>query len=138
MKGKIFIAIGVVLAALVVLAGIKTWQIKSMITFYKGFPPPSATISTAVVHEEQWHDSLSAVGSINAEQGVIVAPEIAGTVTEIAFESGANVIKGDLLLKLDDSSEQAQLRAAEAQADWMRVTAERTRKLQADSTASKS
>jgi multidrug efflux pump subunit AcrA (membrane-fusion protein) len=30
-----------------------------------------------------------AVGSVNAAQGVTVAPEIAGTVSEIAFESGA-------------------------------------------------
>ena len=80
-----------------VLGGIVPVQIKSMITFYLGFLPPTATISTAIVHEEQWHDSLSAVGSITAEQGVTVAPEIAGTVSEIDFESGANVNKGDLL-----------------------------------------
>jgi membrane fusion protein (multidrug efflux system) len=138
MKRQIFIAVGIVLVVLLALGGIKAWQIKSMVTFYQGFPPPTATISTAIVHEEQWYDSLSAVGSINAEQGVIVAPEIAGTVTEIDFESGANVTKGDLLVKLDTSIEEAQLRAAEAQADWMRVTAERTRKLQADNTSSKS
>jgi len=138
MKRQILIAVGIVLAVFLVLAGVKAFQIKTMIAFYQGFPAPSATISTAVVHEEQWHDSLSAVGSINAEQGVIVAPEIAGTVSEIDFESGANVKKGDLLLKLDDSTEQAQLRAAEAQAEWARVSAERTRKLRADNTASQS
>jgi membrane fusion protein (multidrug efflux system) len=138
MKGKIFIAILIVLAAFFVLAGIKAWQIKSMITFYKAFPPPSATISTALVQEEQWHDSLSAVGSINAEQGVIVAPEIAGMVSEIDFESGANVNKGDLLVKLDTSSEDAQLRAAQAQTDLAKITAERDRQLHKDNTVSQS
>ena len=46
--------------------------------------------------------------------------------------------KGDVLLRLDTSTEEAQLRAAEAQADLMKVTAERTRKLQADNTSSQS
>ncbi|HTB84954.1 MAG TPA: efflux RND transporter periplasmic adaptor subunit [Candidatus Sulfotelmatobacter sp.] len=144
MKRQVPVVVGVVIAIVLVLAiagvlaGIKIWQVKSMIAFYKGFPPPSATISTALVQEEQWHDSLSAVGSINAEQGVIVAPEIAGMVTEIDFESGANVNKGDLLVKLDTSSEDAQLRAAQAQTDLARVSAERTRKLRADSTSSQS
>ena len=72
-------------------------------------------------------------------RGVIVAPEIAGTVTEIAFESGTSVNKGDLAAgKLDDSSGQAQLRALAAEADLMRLTAERTRKLHMDGTASQS
>ena len=83
-------------------------------------------------------DSLSAVGSITAEQGVTIAPEIAGTVSEIDFDSGANVNKGDLLLKLDTSTEEAQLRAAVAQSDLMKLTADRTRKLNTDSTSSQS
>lgn len=120
------------------LAGVKALQVKSMIDFGKTYQPPPETIASAIVQKDNWRDTLSAVGSINAEQGVMVAPEIAGTVSEIDFESGAQVTKGDVLLKLDASTEEAQLRAAEAQADWMKVSAERTRKLQADSTASKS
>ena len=67
-----------------------------------------------------------------------VAPEIAGNVSEIAFESGATVNQGDLLVRLDTSSEEAQLRAAEAQADLAKITADRQRKLQADKTVSQS
>jgi len=68
----------------------------------------------------------------------MIAPEIPGTVKDIAFESGASVKKGDLLLKLDTSSEDAQLRASEAQGEWARVSAERLRKLRADNTVSQS
>jgi membrane fusion protein (multidrug efflux system) len=68
----------------------------------------------------------------------MIAPEIAGKVSEIAFESGATVNKDDMLVRLDATSEEAQLRAAEAQADWAKVSAERTQKLRADSTASQS
>ena len=138
MKRNIFIAVGIVIAVFIVLAGVKALQIKTMIAAGKSFVPPPETISSAVAHEEQWRDSLSAVGSIVADQGVVVAPEISGTVSEIAFESGASVNQGDLLVKLDASTEEAQLRAAEAQAGWMKVTAERLRKLRADGTASQS
>ena len=51
-------------------------------------------------------------------QGVTLTAELPGTVREIAFESGATVAKGDLLVRLDTSSEEAQLRALEAQAIW--------------------
>jgi len=136
MKRNIFIAVGIVVTVLIVLAGVKALQIRKMMS--SPWPVQVETISSAVAHEENWSDSLTAVGSISAEQGVTVAPEIAGTVSEIAFESGATVNKGDLLVKLDAASEEAQLRAAEAQADWAKVSAERLRKLHADSTVSQS
>jgi len=138
MKRYIFIAVGLVLVIFVALAGVKFSQIKTMIGFAKTFQPPPETVSSAVAHAESWTETLSAIGSINAEQGVTVAPEIAGTVSEIDFESGANVTKGDLLLKMDTSSEEAQLRSLIAESDLMKLTADRTRKLHADNTASQS
>jgi membrane fusion protein (multidrug efflux system) len=69
-------------------------------------------------------------------QGTTLATELAGVVKEIAFTSGATVAKGDLLLRFDTASEEAQLRAAEAQVDLARLTAERVRKLRTDNTLS--
>ncbi|HEV2692047.1 MAG TPA: efflux RND transporter periplasmic adaptor subunit [Verrucomicrobiae bacterium] len=138
MKRIIFIVIAIVLIIFVALAGTKFLQIKTMIGFGKTFQMPPETVSSALAHEENWTETLSAIGSINAEQGVTVAPEIAGTVSEIDFESGANVNKGDLLLKMDTSSEDAQLRSLTAQSDLMKLTADRTRKLHTDGTASQS
>jgi membrane fusion protein (multidrug efflux system) len=128
----------IVLVVLAGLAGVKFLQIRTMIAAAPMFAPPPETIATAVAHEETWADTLSAVGSVSAAQGVLVAPEIAGTVSEIDFESGQAVKQGDLLLRLDTSSEEAQLRAAEAQADLAKITAERQRKLGADKTVSQS
>ena len=121
MKRQVFIAVGIVVAIFVALAGVKGLQIGALLSFGKSFSPPPETIASAVAHEEQWHNSLFAVGSIVAEQGVVIAPEIAGKVSEIAFESGANVTQGDLLVKLDSAMEDAQLRAAEAQADYCQM-----------------
>jgi len=138
MKRKIFIAIGIVAAVFILLVGVKALQIHKLMAFGASFVPPPETISSAVAHEEQWQDTLTAVGSVNAEQGVMVSPEIAGNVSEIDFESGATVRKGDLLLKLDTSSEEAQMRAAEAQVDWAKVSAERLRTLRTNNTVSQS
>jgi membrane fusion protein (multidrug efflux system) len=132
--------VGVVIV--VVIAGglmvVKNTQFKSMGAFGASFMPPPETVATAVAHEEHWQDMLPAVGSVTPAQGVIIAPEIAGTITDIAFESGATVNKGDLLVKLDTSSEDAQLRAAEAQVQLAKLNLDRTQKLRADNTVSQS
>lgn len=138
MKRKILTAVIVVLAVVLGLAGVKAWQIHTLIAAGQAFAPPPETISAAVAHEEKWQDTLTAVGSINAAQGVTVSPEIAGTVSEIAFESGAVAARGDLLVRLDTSSEEAQLRAVEAQVELARLNAERTRQLRANNTVSQS
>src|SRR5664280_1448275 len=138
MKRKILTAVAVVLAVVLGLAGIKVWQIRTLIAAGSSFAPPPETISAAVAHEEKWQDTLTAIGSINAVQGVTVSPEIAGKVSEITFESGAVVAKGDLLVRLDTSSEEAQLRAIEAQVELARLNSERTRQLRTNNTVSQS
>jgi membrane fusion protein (multidrug efflux system) len=138
MKKKIVIAILIVVVVFIVIAGVKVLQIVKMVGFAKTFTPPPPTIASAVARQMNWPDALTAVGSVNAVQGVLISPEIAGTVSEIAFESGSTVKKGDLLLKLDTSSEDAQLRAAEAQVELAKQNAARTQKLHADKTVSQS
>ena len=132
------IGVVIVLVVLGALAAVKTLQIRTILADAPLMAPPPESIATAVARQETWPDTLSAVGSVSAAQGVLVAPEIAGTVSEIDFKSGAAVNQGDLLLRLDTSTEQAQLHAAQAQAALAKVTVERERKLTADKTASQS
>jgi membrane fusion protein (multidrug efflux system) len=49
-----------------------------------------------------------------AVQGVTVSADLPGIVESIAFESGASVTEGDLLVQLDTRQEKAQLAAVEA------------------------
>lgn len=127
------IAFAVLLLALIVggLAGVKTLQIRKLIANGQAFAPPPESVTATVVREEKWQGSLTAIGSITAVQGVTITPDIPGTVKEIAFESGAVVAQGDLLVRLDTSSEQAQLRAVEAQVALANLNLERTRTLRA-------
>lgn len=138
MKVKVIIGIAIVVVVAAILGGIKYLQIRTLIAGAANMQMPPETISSAVAKEEKWQSTISAIGSVTAVQGVIVSPELAGTVKKIAFDSGAVVAKDDLLVRLDTSLEEAQLRAAEAQVDWARLTSERTKKLHAENTISQS
>lgn len=129
MKLKVFFAIVFVLLIAGVLGGIKALQFRKMMAAAKAMAQPPETVSTAEVREEKWQLSLNAIATVTAAQGVTITPDIPGTVREIAFESGANVKAGDLLVKLDVSTEEAQLRAVEAQVKLAQVNAERIRTL---------
>ena len=91
--------------------------------------PPPTTVTSAKVEQANWQPMLSAVGSITPVQGATISAELAGTVQEIGFQSGTPVKKGDVLLKLDASAEQAQLRSAQADAELAKADFERARDL---------
>ena len=113
-------AVWKVIAALVgiflIIVGIKALQMWTMISAGKKMVPPPTTVTSVDVKQSDWQPMLSAVGSISPVQGAMISAELAGTVTEINFQSGARVKKGDVLLKLDASPEEAQLRSAVADA----------------------
>lgn len=136
MKTKIIAAIVIVLVVFGTLAGIKAMQFRKLMT--TKWPAQVEAVSSATVHEEKWQGTLKAIGSVTAIQGVTVTPEIDGTVRDIAFESGSVVKKDDLLVHLDTSTEEAQLRAQEAQVQWDFVSVERARKLRESNAISQS
>jgi membrane fusion protein (multidrug efflux system) len=136
MKKKVLISVVAAVLVLVALVGIKAMQIGTLIAVGKSFVPPPETVSTATAREDKWQDTLSAVGSINAVQGVTITAEIPGTIREITFESGAVVNQGDVLVKFDISSEEAQLRALEAQVELAQTNLARMKSLRAENTVS--
>lgn len=138
MKYKVLLSIIIVLAVLGGLGAVKFMQIRAMIAAGKAFKEPPETVSSVEVQRAQWPETIKAVGSITPVQGVNVTAEIAGTVVAIAFESGALVKQGDLLVKLDTSSEEAQLRALDAQTELARLNAKRIRDLRAEKAVSQS
>jgi len=114
MKKRIFlILIGLVLL-IAVLSGIKALQIDKMIEASSQFVQPPEPVTTAKVISVSWENVLPSIGSLTAVQGVTIATELPGKVVEIVFTPGSRVKKGDLLLRQDTSSEEAQLPGAEA------------------------
>jgi membrane fusion protein (multidrug efflux system) len=133
---KLLITVFGLLLVLGLLGGVKGLQIGVLIAAGKSMVPPPEAVTTAVASEETWEPSLNAVGSFAAVQGVTLSAEVAGTVSKIAFESGANVEAGAMLVELDTSVEEAQLRSAEASAELARLNFERAKSLRDKNTNS--
>lgn len=75
-------------------------------------PPASVTIATAMSQDVPLY--LDEVGHTVAREVVSVQPEVSGKITEIHFEDGANLKKGDLLFTIDPRPFEAQLNEAQA------------------------
>src|SRR5208283_3585460 len=93
-----------------------------------------SSVSTMVAREDSWQPTLHAVGSFAPVQGIIVSTQLDGAVTKVAFESGADVKGGDLLVQQDVSVEEAQLANAQAGAVLARLNLDRAKELRAQST----
>ena len=115
MKKRILFVLLGLLIVIGVLAGVKALQIRTMIAHGKTAVPPPDTVTTVTARSDSWDVSLTAPGSLTAVQGVTVAAELPAKVVEIAFEPGAKVKRGDLLIRQDTSVEEAQFPGAEAQ-----------------------
>ncbi len=83
-------------------------------------------------------DDIQAVGSLKSDRGVMVRPEVSGRIAKLAFANGGKVQKGQLLVQLDDTLQQAQLKQAEAQAGIARTRLNRNRELQSQGFVSQS
>ena len=77
--------------------------------FMEKMVPPPATVTAEAAKSERWTDRVRAIGTLVAIEGVDVAPQVGGTVTDYYFDSGHDVKKGDRLVKLDTSVEEADL-----------------------------
>jgi membrane fusion protein (multidrug efflux system) len=100
----------------------KTFMIKH---FISGMGLPPATVSTMVVATSEWQPKLTSVGNVRAFRGVELSTEIGGLVLTVPIKSGQDVKEGELLIKLNDASDVAQLKSLKAMADLAKVINER-------------
>jgi membrane fusion protein, multidrug efflux system len=83
-------------------------------------------------------DDVQAVGSLKSKQGVMLRPEVAGRITQLGFVNGQTVKRGQLMLQLDDSVQQAQLQSAMSQLSTAQTNLQRSRELLAQGFVSQS
>ncbi len=123
-----------------VLGGIFSWKqhaAEQMAAAQAGGPPP-AVIAAASVQLESWQPYIHVVGSLEAVAGIEVTSEVGGQVSAINFNSGEWVKRGDLLLKLESQTDQAQLKGLVAERTLARLNFERVAKLVNERSVSKS
>lgn len=59
--------------------------------------------------------SISAIGILQANDAVIIRPEVSGRITKLLFKEGQPVEKGEVLITLEDDVAQANLKEANAE-----------------------
>ncbi len=135
-------SIGIAAASLVgiflVVAGVKFGQIMAMVSAGENTPPVTQTVSTFTAELQQWPNSYTAMGTVEASEGIVIAAEVAGKVKEIRFKSGEQVKKGTVLIVQESGNEQAQLSAAEARLRLAKSNHERLLELRKRNTVSQS
>lgn len=132
MKRKTRTWIGIVgglVVLVLLLGGVKAGQIVTMVRAGGSFTPPPTSVAAAPVERMEWTDARDAIGTLVAVRGVTLTAELPGTVREIAFRSGASVRTGEVLVRLDTSTERAQLDAAQAELSLAKLSLDRTRTL---------
>lgn len=92
-------------------------------------PEPSESVSVALAEERQHRQATSAIGTVLALRSVTLRNELAGTVRYVDLRPGAIVEAGAVLVALDVSVEQADVRAAEAQLALATATLQRLERL---------
>lgn len=84
-----------------------------------GGPPGGmqVPVEAVTVEPQPLAGGLQTVGSLRADESVVVRPEIGGLISRIHFEEGGRVSAGQPLFSLDASLAQASLNEAEANLD---------------------
>lgn len=103
-----------------------------------GGPGGPVAVEVGVVSSITLTDDVRAVGSLTSEQSVVLRPEVSGRIQRFGFDDGQRVRKGQLLVQLDDTLQQAQLKQAQAQASIARTNLQRSRELLAQGFVSQS
>lgn len=109
------------------LFGLKFYQIQDAVSQFQ--PPPPAVVAITEVKQAEWVETLSAVGSLAAKAGVNINNEVAGNVKAIHFRSGQSVKAGELLIELDTSTDNAELKGLKAERRLAEIRFHRSKKL---------
>lgn len=134
---RMLLMLAAVAVVVLALAAYKGYSIYQQVQMFSA-PPPPISVEAEPARTQQWQQRIPAIGSLKAVQGVELTAEISGTVSELLFESGQRVERGQLLLRLSSEVEQANLKSAEAALALATVERNRARNLVGSSAISRS
>jgi membrane fusion protein (multidrug efflux system) len=114
--GRIVAAACILGSLLLIGAGLAWWKYGQIKAAMSAPPPPEPAAAAELldVVARPWTPTVRLVGSVFALESISVSNEVSGVVRAVAFESGQVVDAGQVLLQLDDATEQADLAAARA------------------------
>ena len=109
------------------LIGFNTFKGIMIGKFMKSMGNPPQTVSTMTAGYQDWQPHVESVGNVRAVHGADLAFDVAGLVESVDVKSGADVKKGQVLVKLVDADDRAKLEALQATAQLAKLTADRSK-----------
>ncbi|HEY6641310.1 efflux RND transporter periplasmic adaptor subunit [Povalibacter sp.] len=130
-----------VLVGVVVMAGsaLAAWKHASLAeadALAASQPEPAELVAIAVAQQRQHSRTTTSIGTVVALRSISVRNELPGTVKQVSLVPGQIVEAGTVLVALDVSVEQAELRALEAQAELARTQFARMQRMSEQRAAS--
>lgn len=92
-------------------------------------PEPTETVTVALAKEIEHRQTTTSIGTVLALRSITLQNELSGTVREVRLMPGQIVEAGMLLVALDVSVEEAELKAQEAQAALAKTVLDRRQNL---------
>lgn len=127
------LVVGLVFILAVGLCGGLIWfnffRDKMITQFFANMQPPTQTVSAAKVEAKTWTPGIGAIGTAKAANGVELAFETAGIVSQIKFKANQEVRKGEVLVQLDDTVERADIQDVQAAVKTAESSFERAKTL---------
>lgn len=112
------------------LVGFNIFRDRMIADFFANMPVEPVTVSTVEAEPVTWQPTITTIGTAYASDGVALSVEAAGIVREILFSSNQTVEEGQVLLRLDDTVQRADLFAAETQLELETTQLRRSTELQ--------
>jgi membrane fusion protein (multidrug efflux system) len=92
-------------------------------------PPPAMPVRAAVAKIAPAVIETGAIGTLRADESVMIRPEIAGRIAQIRFKEGQRVAQGSLLASLDAGETRAQVQSSSVQLSLEKQRLERSQDL---------
>lgn len=128
-------SVGAILLVSVVLLigiGLAAWKYESIRNEQAAsahLPEPIESVTIAVARELEHRQTTTSIGTVLALRSITLKNELAGTVREVRLVPGQVVDAGTLLVALDVSVEEAELKAHEAQVALAKTVLDRRQNL---------
>lgn len=123
-KRWLVLALGVIVLLFAAMIGVNAFKNYKMNQVLSHLPPPVNAVTVATLKPQDWQPTLSATGTVRANQGATLKVQASGVVESISVKAGQMVQKGQVLMTLDSHVEQANLQASEDQLPSLKNTYE--------------
>ncbi len=112
---KLSFILGIVLAIFLIVVGFGFAKEIGTKKYFSEMAEPALPVTVQTFTPQNWTPELHSSATIRPHQGVMLQSQISGVVSEILATPGQIVNKGDILVRLDSSVENAQLNASKAE-----------------------